>query len=85
MAHNDSHIWIKYFSETNLPLSIILIFSPLFSRPTTPSFSQKRLRCQYQKQDTVALTRTPTPNEISSPWLKKSFLSVIAHRFEKKR
>ena len=85
MAHNDSHIWIKYFSETHLPLSIILIFPPLFSRPTTPSFSQKRSRCQYQKQDTVALTRAPKPNEIPSPWLKKSFLFVIAHRFEKKR
>ena len=62
-----------------------LFFPPLFSWPTTPSFSQKRSWHQYQKQDTVALTQTPKPNEISSPWLKKSFLSVITRRFEKKR
>ena len=79
MAHNDLYIWIKYFSETNLPL--LMILSSLFSRPTAPSFSQKRSRCQQQKQNTVALTRTPKPNEILSPWLTKILYFVFAQRF----
>ena len=40
-----------------------------------------RSRCQQQKQNTVALTRTPEPNEILSPWLTKILYFVFAQRF----
>ena len=79
MAHNDLYIWIKYFNETNLPL--LMILSSLFSRLTAPSFSQKRSQRQQQKQNLVALTRTPELNKISSPWLTKILSFVFAQRF----
>ena len=69
MAHNDLHIWIKYLSETNLPLHphnrnlspslaliLIKISRPIILLPI-PNMKTKNLNAQHLNQRAQSMTQ----------------------------